>query len=170
MIPRIFRAEMVKFRFNALSLVLYCRFEFRWYVVGEGEKRESLQRQIEEAGIGDRVVLLGQKLNPYPFFRQCDIYVQPSRWEAFCLTVAEAKVFCKPMVVTDFVGAREQIQDGETGLIVPLGDYEAFHRALGLLLGDANLRHQLSSALAVGNVDSTQKALENWQRMLGPFE
>ena len=144
-------------------------FEFRWYVVGEGEDLEKLQRQINEAEIGDRFILLGQRLNPYPFFSQCDIYAQPSRWEAFCLTVAEAKTFCKPIVVTDFIGAREQIQDGETGLIVPLGDYEAFYRAMVSLFRDVKLRESLIRTLSRRNVDSTQNALKAWKRLLGEF-
>ena len=144
-------------------------FEFRWYVVGEGEDREKLQRQINEAEIGDRFILLGQKLNPYPFFSQCDIYAQPSRWEAFCLTVAEAKTFCKPIVVTDFIGAREQIQDGETGMIAPQGDYEAFYQAMVSLFCNVKLRECFRRALSQRNIDSTRNALEAWKRLLGEF-
>ncbi len=143
--------------------------EFRWYVVGEGEDHEQLQKQIDDLDIGDSFVLLGQKLNPYPFFSQCNIYAQPSRWEAFCLTVAEAKAFCKPILATDFVGAREQLRDGETGLIVPLGDYGAFYQSLVQLLHDAKLRNLLGHALSHENVDATQKALDGWRMLLGPF-
>ena len=143
--------------------------EFRWYVVGEGEAHEILQKQIDEANIGDRFILLGEKLNPYPFFSQCDIYAQPSRWEAFCLTVAEAKVFCKPIVVTDFVGAREQIQDGKTGLIVPLSDYESFYLRIVSLICDAELRERLKGMLLHEHTDSTRNALMPWQALLGGF-
>lgn len=143
--------------------------EFRWYVVGEGEGHENLQKQIDETNIGDRFILLGQKMNPYPFFSQCDIYAQPSRWEAFCLTVAEAKIFCKPIVVTDFVGAREQIQDGDTGMIVPLGDYAAFYLRIASLLRDAGLREHFKSMLLQENTGSTRNALKCWQKLLGYF-
>lgn len=141
--------------------------KFRWYVVGDGEEHEILQRQIDEANIGKQFILLGQKLNPYPFFRECDIYAQPSRWEAFCLTLAEAKVFRKPIIVTDFVGAREQIQDGKTGLIVPLGDYETFYLGIVSLLSDAELRERLKGMLLKENTDSTLNALESWRELLG---
>lgn len=140
--------------------------KFRWYVVGEGEDHESLQKQIDEANIGDWFILLGQKMNPYPFFSQCDIYAQPSRWEAFCLTLAEAKTFCKPIVVTDFVGAREQLLDGKTGLIVPLGDYEAFYLAVIKLLRDVSLRNYMKLSLKTEAIDSTVVARECWNRLL----
>ena len=140
---------------------------FKWYVVGEGEDHAALQRQIEESNASDYFVLLGQSLNPYPFFGQCDIYAQPSRWEAFCLTVAEAKAFCKPMVVTDFVGAREQLKDGETGLIVPLGDYEAFYKAIKRMLENVDIRVRFSEKIKGAEVVKTEEVKILWKELLG---
>lgn len=140
--------------------------DFKWYVVGDGADRDELQRQIDAAGVGDRFVLLGEAKNPYPYFKQCDIYAQPSRWEAFCLAVTEAKAFCKPMIVTDFVGAREQIIDGETGLIVPVNDYDSFYSAVKRLLTDADLRLQLSQNLSSCNVTTLDQAKAKWKQLL----
>lgn len=91
--------------------------EFRWYFIGEGAERSALEKKIKDKGLQNRVMLLGEKTNPYGYFRDCDIYVQPSRFEGYCLTVAEARAFYKPVVATDFAGAREQIIDGKTGVI-----------------------------------------------------
>ena len=49
--------------------------------------------------------------------KNCDIYVQPSRWEGYGITVAEAKVLCKPIVTSDIPEFREQLTDGVTGII-----------------------------------------------------
>lgn len=144
--------------------------KFKWYVVGGGDDRQKLERQIAECDVGDCFVLLGQFINPYPFFRACDIYAQPSRWEAYCITVAEARMFNKPIVCTDFVGAREQLLDGKTGLIVPLGDMDGFYVALKKLLADAKLRDSLSSALAWETVDSVVTTRNAWYRLLGVNE
>jgi len=141
--------------------------KFRWYVVGEGEERNKLEGLISKNDISDCFVLLGQFVNPYPFFKGCDIYAQPSRYEAYCITIAEARLFNKPIVLTDFVGAREQIEDGRTGLITPIGDVDAFHDALKVLILDKKKRNVLSQELSKESADSTRLAQDCWKKLLG---
>lgn len=140
---------------------------FRWYVIGGGEDRGKLERAIVEHGISDSLILLGQHINPYPFFKGCDIYAQPSRWEAYCITVAEARMFCKPIVCTDFVGATEQLVNGKTGFIVPVGDWNGFRSKLELLLTDSELRETLSHELSLTNPDTSLSAMAKWRSLLG---
>lgn len=140
---------------------------FRWYVIGCGEDRGKLERAIADNAVSDSFILLGQHINPYPFFKGCDIYAQPSRWEAFCITVAEARMFCKPIVCTDFVGATEQLVDGKTGFIVPVGDWTAFRAKLELLLRDSELRGKLSHELSLTNPDTFLPAMSKWRSLLG---
>ncbi len=116
--------------------------DFSWLIIGEGEQRAVIQSLIEQYHVADRVSLVGQKLNPFPFFKACDIYVQPSRYEGYCLTVAEARVFNKPIVATDFNGAREQLKNGASGIIVPC-DVVALSEALDRLLVDEDCRKKL---------------------------
>lgn len=139
--------------------------KFRWYVIGEGDDRAKLETLIEEMQVTDEFKLLGLKKNPYPFFKACDIYAQPSRWEAYCLTVAEARAFYKPMVVTDFIGAREQLEDGITGDIVPLGDMKMFEEKLCRLLTDEDKRISYTKALQLS--ESKCNANNVWKRFLG---
>lgn len=129
-------------------------FNIRWYIVGGGHAEASLREAIRSESVEKSFVLLGQQINPYPFFAQCDIYVQPSRYEGYCLTVAEARAFAKPIVCTDFAGAREQIVDGETGLIVPC-EVDAIYQAVKRLLADSALRQAFSCNLAKTRVDTT---------------
>lgn len=145
-------------------------YDFRWYIIGEGDEREKLERQIAESNIGECFILLGQFINPYPFFKACDIYAQPSRWEAYCITIAEARMFNKPIVCTDFVGAREQLIDGKTGLIVPLNDNDSFYAALKRLFKDKTRRESLSIALSETSADSVITARNRWWRLLGMDE
>ena len=83
-----------------------------------------LQQRVKEAHLEDNVVFAGAHSNPYPFVEKADMYVQSSRWEGYCITLAEAKALCKPIVTTNFAGADEQVTDGETGLVVDI-DSEA---------------------------------------------
>ena len=93
-------------------------YPVRWYIIGGGEEALPLLKQAARERVQDDFVLLGEKENPYPYLLDCDIYVQPSDYESYCLALAEARAVCKPVVACDFSGAREQIRDGETGLVV----------------------------------------------------
>lgn len=126
--------------------ILENRFNIRWYVVGDGEERENIINEIKVLGLEERLILVGTKNNPYPYFKECDIYVQPSRHEGYCLTLAEAKRFNKPIVTTDFVGALEQINNNETGLIVKFDECE-IEKSVLKLIKDEKLRERLCSNL-----------------------
>lgn len=91
-----------------------------WYIVGYGGDEVLIREKIKEAGMEDYVILLGKKENPYPYMKACDIYVQPSRFEGNSVTVREAQMLCKPVVVTDYPTAKSQIKDRIDGVIIPL--------------------------------------------------
>ena len=95
-------------------------FDFEWVFVGDGPERNSIENKIKAFNLGDRILLAGQQTNPYPYFAQCDIYVQTSSFEGFGLTISEAKILHKPIVTTNFPSAYDQINDGENGLIAEM--------------------------------------------------
>jgi glycosyltransferase involved in cell wall biosynthesis len=114
-------------------------YNFIWYVIGEGEEKVKLEKMIKDNHFENVLKLLGTRVNPYPYFKHCDIYVQPSRHEGYGIAVAEARVLKKPIVTTDFVGAHEQIVSGVTGLIVPFSaDFIA--ASISMLIDSEQLR------------------------------
>ncbi len=126
----------------------------KWYLVGEGWTRMELERNIEELGLEGTLILLGTKHNPYPYIKKCDIYVQPSRHEGYCITLAEARAFNRPIIATDFVGAREQIEHGEEGIIINLNEDEIYE-AIKNLIVDTELRNKFQHNLARKKVNTT---------------
>ena len=102
----------------ALKLLLDKGYALRWYFVGDGNHRDSCEQLAEEYGIREHVVFLGTQINPYGYMKDCDVYVQPSRHEGFCITLAEALCFNNPIVATSFTGANEQLQHRDNGLVV----------------------------------------------------
>ena len=92
----------------------------KWYLIGFGGDEPLIRNKVAEAGMEDHVIILGKKTNPYPYIKACDIYVQPSRYEGKSVTVREAQILCKPVVITDYTTARSQVKDGIDGVIVPL--------------------------------------------------
>lgn len=119
----------------------------KWYLVGEGELRGEIERNIEEEQVQERLILLGSKNNPYPYIKACDIYVQTSLVEGWGLTVSEAKVLKKPIVTTDAGVMSEQIQTGVNGIIVSEWTAEALAAAISQLIDHPELREKFVKQL-----------------------
>jgi glycosyltransferase involved in cell wall biosynthesis len=119
---------------------------FVWYFIGEGGEFENIRMEIEKYSLQDRVILLGLKTNPYKYMKLCDIYVQTSKFEGFGLTISEAKILNKPIVCTNFEVAKDQIIDGENGLIAEMNEV-AISDKIEKIIKDRNLRNKLISAL-----------------------
>lgn len=96
--------------------------DLHWYIIGYGGDEGLIRRKIIEAGMQDHVILLGKKENPYPYIKACDIYVQPSRFEGQSVTVREAQILCKPVIVTNYPTAPSQIKNSIDGIIVPMNN------------------------------------------------
>ena len=92
-------------------------------------------------------MILGKKENPYPYIKACDLYVQPSRYEGKAVTVREAQMLCKPVVITRYATSASQLEDGVDGVIVPM-DNEGCAREIIQLLKDPERMQRLSVACA----------------------
>ena len=103
---------------QALKTLKEKGYDIRWYFVGEGSDLERCKNEVVRLGLSKDVVFLGAITNPYAYMRDCDIYMQPSRHEGFCITLAEALCFGNPIVATDFTGAQEQLLGRESGFVV----------------------------------------------------
>ena len=76
------------------------------------------------------VILLGAKVNPYPFIKMCDIYVQPSVHEGYGLSLQEARILCKPIVAPDIPAFKELIDSGVNGTLAELYSPSFFENKL----------------------------------------
>lgn len=118
---------------------------FTWVFVGEGAERKDIERRIERYHLSDSVIVAGRQINPYPFFKCCDIYVQTSSFEGFGLTLSEAKILHKPIVTTNFPSAYDQITDGENGLITEMTP-ESLADGILRLIDNPSLKEKLVNA------------------------
>ncbi|SDB06710.1 glycosyltransferase [Eubacterium oxidoreducens] len=91
-----------------------------WYIIGYGKEEQLIKDKIREANVEEYVILLGKKANPYPYIKACDLYVQPSRWEGKCVSVIEAQLLHKPVVITAYETSSVQLINGEDGIVVPM--------------------------------------------------
>ena len=118
-----------------------------WYLIGYGGDEPLIRQKIDEAGMQARVIILGKKDNPYPYMRACDLYVQPSRYEGKAVTVREAQLLGKPVVITNYATSGSQLEAGVDGLIVPM-DNAGCAAGIAALLRDTARMQRLSENCA----------------------
>ena len=134
------------------------KIDFRWYVIGEGDLKDKLEKMVREYKLEENFKFLGTFTNPYPFIKQCDIYCQPSRFEGFGLAIAEARILNKPIVATNFDIVYDQINNGENGLISDM-DGEALSKKIQLLIENKEIRQKITNNLRNEKV-GTEKEIE----------
>lgn len=115
-----------------------------WYIIGFGPDEKLIKEKIKQNNMCDRVILLGKKQNPYPYIKCCDLYVQPSRYEGKSVTVREAQILSKPVVITNYPTASDQLTNNYDGIIVPL-DNERCADGIFNVLNNSEKMAQLSS-------------------------
>lgn len=144
---------------RTLEILKDKNIDIRWYIIGFGSDENLIRQKIAETGMQEHVIILGKKENPYPYIKACDIYVQPSRYEGKSVTVREAQMLYKPVVVTNYPTASSQIQDGVDGVIVPM-DNEGCAKGLADFILDEAKQSQIVEYLKThdyGNVNEVNK-------------
>lgn len=139
-------------------------YNVKWYVIGEGEERKNLINLIKENNLEDKFILLGLKSNPYPYIKEADIYVQPSRYEGKSIALDEAKILNKPIVVTNYTTAKDQINHGIDGLIVDMNE-ESISEGIERLIKDKKLKESLCNNLREQEL-GTEKEIEKLYKMI----
>lgn len=105
---------------SAAKIIKSQNIKFKWFVLGSGELEAQLKAQIKEEGVEDCFILLGTRENPYAYIKNCDLFVQPSRYEGKSVVIDETKILKKPIVVTNYPTVKDQIMDGKEGMIVDM--------------------------------------------------
>ena len=130
---------------DAMKLLKDTGYHARWYVLGEGDLRGSLERKIAALGLQEDFLLLGTVENPYPYYAQADVYVHATRFEGRSVAIQEALTLGCAVVLSDASGNRCQIDHNREGILCAL-EPEAVAQAVGLLLDDPSLRKRLGAA------------------------
>ncbi len=125
-----------------------------WLIfIGDGPERPAVERLVAELGI-ERVRFMGLVPDAWELNDGFDVVVSGSAAEGLPNAILEAAAAARPIVATDAGGTREIVLDGETGLLVPIGDVVELAAALTRLLTDAHLADRLGAA-ARGHASST---------------
>ena len=133
---------------NFDNIPIICRkilnqgIKIRWFLIGFGTDEELIRQRIRENNVSENVIILGKKDNPYPYIKNCDIYVQPSRFEGRCVTVTEAQILNKPTIITNYATSSSQLEDGYDGLVVPM-DNEGCANRISQIINDEEVQKYL---------------------------
>lgn len=114
----------------------------KWFLIGYGNSESLIKRNIKKVNVENEVIILGKKENPYPYIKKSDIYVQPSRVEGRCVTVTEAQILNKPVIITNYATSKSQLKDGFDGVIVPM-DNEGCAEGIAKVIRDKKLQETL---------------------------
>lgn len=102
------------------SIIKQKGINFCWYLIGYGPDEQLIRKKIEEYRVSDCLIMLGKQSNPYPYIADCDVYIQPSRYEGKSVSVREAQILGKPVIITKYGTALNQVENGIDGYIVSL--------------------------------------------------
>lgn len=140
---------------EAMKLVKDAGFDARWYVLGEGDQRRQLMKKIASLSLQEEFVLLGAVTNPYPYYMQADLYVHATRYEGKSIAIQEAQTLGCAVIASDRNDNREQITDGQDGILCELTP-RAIAKSIMELLQDKEKRKALRRAAAKKDMTQPQ--------------
>ncbi len=107
---------------KALNILINEGLNIRWYIIGDGLLRSTLEEDIKEYKLEDRFILLGKKDNPYPYIQEANIYVHATRFEGKSIAIEEAQILGKAILASNCTGNREQIISEFDGKLFDLNE------------------------------------------------
>lgn len=128
----------------------------KWYLIGYGSDESLIKEKIKEYGMEEHVFILGKKTNPYPYIKACDFYIQPSRYEGKAITVREAQILCKPVIITRFPTSASQLVDGYDGIIVDM-DNGGCAKGIVNFIKNKNLQEKIINNLKSNNYSNSNE-------------
>lgn len=137
----------------------------RLVIYGEGGLRESLEKEVDELNLSDRVELPGEVSKIAEHIQSAKLFVLPSDYEGMPNALIEAMSLGMPVIATDCPcgGPAELIQNGENGILIPVGDKERLKSAIVLLLRDEELRKKIgANARKIQEQCSSEKTSEQF--------
>lgn len=162
-VGRLHSAKGFDIAVQACKILIDNGYDIKWYIIGEGEERKRLEQIILDKKLSNRMILVGIKENPYPYIKNCDVYVQTSLFEGRCLTITEAKILNKPIVSTNFDSIYDQINNGENGIIVNKNP-QAIYEGITKIIKDDKLRNTLINRTQIENY--TESGIDEFYNLL----
>ena len=128
----------------------------KWYIVGYGGDENKIRELITRYSLEDMIEILGKKDNPYPYMKMCDLYMQPSRYEGKAVTVVEAQILAKPVLITNYPTAHSQVVNEVDGEICELS-IDGIANGVEKFYRDRELLERYRSNCESGNYENKEE-------------
>lgn len=145
-VGRLTEAKGFDMAIDALKILKERKVPVHWWIVGDGELREGLEKQVRNNGVEQYLTFLGSKSNPYPYMNNADLIVQTSRWEGKSVVLDEAKILGKPILATAYATVKDQVINGKEGVIVEM-NAEAIALEIEHLIKDKSILKSIQQYL-----------------------
>lgn len=149
-------AKAFDFAAEVCKLLAVRGLRIKWYIIGFGSDETLIREKIQHLSIENDMIILGKRVNPYPYMKACDIYIQPSRYEGKAVTVREAQMLGKPVIITGFKTAASQVKDGFDAIVSTMNAQDVAADIERLIL-DENLRAKLSANALASDYSNTDQ-------------
>lgn len=161
-VGRLTEAKGFDMAIDALKILKECKMSVHWWIIGDGELRERLEKQMKDNEVEQYLTFLGSRSNPYPYMNNADLIVQTSRWEGKSVVLDEAKILGKPILATAYETIKDQVINGREGIIIEM-NAEAIALEIAHLIKDESIMNSIRQYLVnhdYGNQDEIIKYYE----------
>lgn len=141
----------------AVAKLVEDNYKIYWYIVGDGQDCERIRELAKKFNVMDYIKFTGSKPNPYPYIKNCDIYVQPSYSECYSLTICEAGILGKAIIATDVCGIKDEISDDTAIFVAP--DSNEIANAIKFLIDNNKIKSYMEENIA--KIDFSHKEAIN---------
>ncbi len=165
-IGRLVPVKNIEMQIRAMAEVVKKHKNVELLIVGDGNEMENYKLQITNYELEGRVKLLGWQEYLSEFYKKVDAFLLTSNTEGWGLVVIEAASFGLPIIMTDVGCAGETIKDGESGIVIPVGDQKALEEAMIKLIEEPELREKLGQGArrAVEKLPSEEETLKLYKK------
>ena len=127
-----------------------------------GKEIENFKDLINQLDLTENIIYLGMHSNPYPYLKRADIYIHPSQLEGKSIALDEAKILCKPIVVTNFSTVKDQFEDRVNASICDMNP-NSLSDAIIELLEDEYLKNKYKKYLCSHLIDNSNEINKIYQ-------
>ncbi len=139
--------------------------DINWYIVGGGPIEKEIKEQIVTHKMEKHIFMLGMKSNPYPYMKKCDLFIQPSLFEGYSLSIMEAKILRTPILAT-YAAAGSQIENGIDGFLCDTNTESVYENLLSLYKNREKLENCKKNLMNFDFDSINQKIISAIEKML----
>lgn len=150
---------------DAAKILKDYELDFCWYILGDGPLRKELELHADKTGVSKYIKFIGLRSNPYAYIKKADLYVMPSRYEGKSIALDEAKILCKPIVVTKYPSVYDAIKDKENGYLVEINS-ESIANGILELYNNISLREKLCANLYNEDNSNVNIVVNNFLKLI----